>query len=85
MVIILKANNVNLFVSSVLFVFWYHSLNFLDTPLTSQVYDHAVVEFMRFCHRTVSWPEFGHLYLLFLSNSLGKDVHFPLFLKACLV
>jgi hypothetical protein len=28
----LKANKVNLFVSSVLFVFWYHSLNFLDTP-----------------------------------------------------
>jgi hypothetical protein len=27
-----KANRVNLFVSSVLFVFWYHSLNFLDTP-----------------------------------------------------
>jgi hypothetical protein len=32
MAIILKANKVNLFVSSVLFVFWYHSLNFLDTP-----------------------------------------------------
>jgi hypothetical protein len=28
----LKANKVNLFVSSVLFVFWYHSPNFLDTP-----------------------------------------------------
>jgi hypothetical protein len=28
MAIILKANKVNLFVSSVLFVFWYHSLNF---------------------------------------------------------
>jgi hypothetical protein len=32
MAIILKANKVNLFVSSVSFVFWYHSLNFLDTP-----------------------------------------------------
>jgi hypothetical protein len=32
MAIILKANKVNLFVSSVLFVFWYHSLNFIDTP-----------------------------------------------------
>jgi hypothetical protein len=32
MAIILKANEVNLFVSSVLFVFWYHSLNILDTP-----------------------------------------------------
>jgi hypothetical protein len=31
---ILKANKVNLFVSSVLFVFWYHSPNFLDTPHT---------------------------------------------------
>jgi hypothetical protein len=29
--IILKANKVNLFVSSVWFVFWYHSPNFLDT------------------------------------------------------
>jgi hypothetical protein len=32
MAIILKANKVNLFVSSVLFVFWYHSPKFLDTP-----------------------------------------------------
>jgi hypothetical protein len=32
MAIILKANKVNLFVSSVLFVFCYHSPNFLDTP-----------------------------------------------------
>jgi hypothetical protein len=32
MAIILKANKVNLFVYSVLFVFWYHSLNVLDTP-----------------------------------------------------
>jgi hypothetical protein len=32
MAIILKTNKVNLFVCSVLFVFWYHSPNFLDTP-----------------------------------------------------
>jgi hypothetical protein len=32
MAIILKDNKVNLFVSSSLFVFWYHSPNFLDTP-----------------------------------------------------
>jgi hypothetical protein len=32
MAIILKANKVNLFISSVLFVFWYNSPNFLDTP-----------------------------------------------------
>jgi hypothetical protein len=32
MAIRLKANEVNLFVSSVLFVFWYHSPNVLDTP-----------------------------------------------------
>jgi hypothetical protein len=31
MAIILKANKVNLFVSSVLCVFWYHSPNVLDT------------------------------------------------------
>jgi hypothetical protein len=35
MTIILKANKVNLFASSVLFVFWYHSPNFLDTPRVS--------------------------------------------------
>jgi hypothetical protein len=29
---ILKANKVNLFVSSVFFFFWYHSPNILDTP-----------------------------------------------------
>jgi hypothetical protein len=32
MAIILKANKVNLCVPSVLFVFWYHSPNLLDTP-----------------------------------------------------
>jgi hypothetical protein len=32
MAIILKVNKVNLFVSSVLFVFWYDSPNFLETP-----------------------------------------------------
>jgi hypothetical protein len=31
MAIILKANKVDLFVSSVSFVFWYHSPNVLDT------------------------------------------------------
>jgi hypothetical protein len=34
MAIILKANKVNLLVSSFLFVFWYHSQNVLDTPRT---------------------------------------------------
>jgi hypothetical protein len=34
MTIILKANKFNLFVSSVLFIFWYHSPNVLDTPRT---------------------------------------------------
>jgi hypothetical protein len=32
-----EVNKVNLFVSSPLFVFWYHSPNVLDTPLTSNV------------------------------------------------
>jgi hypothetical protein len=42
MAIILKANKVNLFVSSVLFVFWYHSPNVLDTPHTSDHIDMRV-------------------------------------------
>jgi hypothetical protein len=36
MAFILKANKVNLFVSSVLFVFWYYLPNFLDTPRMSK-------------------------------------------------
>jgi hypothetical protein len=32
MAFILKANKISLFVSSVLFVCWYHSPNVLDTP-----------------------------------------------------
>jgi hypothetical protein len=32
MAIILKTNKINLFVSSVSFLFWYHLANFLDTP-----------------------------------------------------
>jgi hypothetical protein len=39
MAIILKTNKVNFFVSSVLFVFWYYSLNFLDTPRIIYKYD----------------------------------------------
>jgi hypothetical protein len=35
--VILKANKVNLCVSSVLFVFWYHSPNFLDTPRMNHI------------------------------------------------
>jgi hypothetical protein len=42
MAIILKANKVNLFVCSVLFVFWYHSPNFLDTP---RIFHEVVVLF----------------------------------------
>jgi hypothetical protein len=37
MAIILKANKVNLFVPSVLFVFCYHSPNYLDTPRTKEI------------------------------------------------
>jgi hypothetical protein len=44
MAIILKANKVNLFVSSVLFVYWYHSPNVLDTPrISSDVVSYARV------------------------------------------
>jgi hypothetical protein len=43
MAIILKAIKVNLFVSSVLFVFSYHSPNFLDTSRTVPFVDATVV------------------------------------------
>jgi hypothetical protein len=54
MAIILKANKVNLFVSSVLFVFWYHSPNFLDTPRTTAHNSHQI------CVRVVP-PEDGQV------------------------
>jgi hypothetical protein len=41
MAIILKANKVNLFGSSVLFVFWDQSPNFLDTP--RMMYDNVYI------------------------------------------
>jgi hypothetical protein len=37
MMIILKAKKVNSFVSSVLFVFWYHLQNIVDTPHISNI------------------------------------------------
>jgi hypothetical protein len=43
MAIILTENKVNLFVSSVLFVFWYHSADFLHTPrIITYISEHAV-------------------------------------------
>jgi hypothetical protein len=61
MAIILKANKVNLFVSSVLFVFWYHSPNFLDTPRITPVYSLrgkcAYDEFAKYCNRI--WADLG--------------------------
>jgi hypothetical protein len=46
MAIILKANKVNLFVSSVLFVFWYHSPNVLDTPRSRTNEVHFCIQFI---------------------------------------
>jgi hypothetical protein len=43
MAIILKANKANLFVSSLLFVFWYHSPNFLDTPRMMHGYQNNAI------------------------------------------
>jgi hypothetical protein len=38
MAIVLKAKKINLFVYSLLFVFWYYSPNFLDTPHIEALY-----------------------------------------------
>jgi hypothetical protein len=46
MTIILKAYKVNFFVSSVLFVFWYHSPNVLDTPRIKENAEALVVASM---------------------------------------
>jgi hypothetical protein len=42
MALILKAKKVNLFVSSVLFVFWYHSPNILDTPCIYHIISYII-------------------------------------------
>jgi hypothetical protein len=47
MAIILKANKVNLFVSSFLFVFWYHSPKFLDTPRKNHVGNEDYYDYSR--------------------------------------
>jgi hypothetical protein len=44
----LKANKVNFFVSSVLFVFWYHSPNFMYTPRTYSMGQNPAWEANRF-------------------------------------
>jgi anaerobic C4-dicarboxylate transporter len=48
MAIILKANRVNLFVSSILFVVWYHSPNLLYTPRMSLQLDcfHCLITYI---------------------------------------
>jgi hypothetical protein len=47
MAIILKANKVNLLVSSLLFVFWYHSPNFLDTTYKHVLHSMETVDGQR--------------------------------------
>jgi hypothetical protein len=53
MAIILKASKVSLLVCSVLFVFWYHSPNFSDTPSTSvqHIYSFILVQ----QHVSIHW------------------------------
>jgi hypothetical protein len=58
MAIILKANKVNLFVSSVLFVFWYHSPNFLDTPRRNRHVHQESADFADTC-AGITWVCFG--------------------------
>jgi hypothetical protein len=53
MAIILKAKKVNLFVYSVLFVFWYHSPNVLDTR---HIYDISWLRVNLATHQTVINP-----------------------------
>jgi hypothetical protein len=56
---IFKDNKVNLFVSSLLFVFWYHSPNFLDTKRTKlYVYSRgqAVAQFCKGPWKIVRLP-----------------------------
>jgi hypothetical protein len=53
----LKANKVHLFVSSVLFVFWYHSPNVLNTP--------------HICN--ISWPRVKERVELYLYSPFGPS------------
>jgi hypothetical protein len=59
MMIILKANKVYLFVSSVLFVFWYHSPNVLDTPHICNISRLRVqsTKYVAFREMSVEWHD----------------------------
>jgi hypothetical protein len=70
----LKVNKVNLFVSSVLFVFWYHSPNILDTPHIcniSRLRVKATISFTSVRPRETTRPPLGgfSLNLIYEDNS----------------
>jgi hypothetical protein len=54
MVIILKASKVNLFVSSVLFVFWYHSPNFLTHLIRHCIHKQWLIQIWKDNHTRVA-------------------------------
>jgi hypothetical protein len=66
LVIILKANKVNLFISSVLFVFWYHSPNVLDT---SRMCMYVYMYIIHSCHLNS-----GLLHITTIFNSSTKGL-----------
>jgi hypothetical protein len=76
MMIILKANKVKLFESSVLFVFWYHSLNVLDTPRIcniSRLRVKCIITNTMHCLFLVYWIKIPlHVSGIYSSSSGGK-------------
>jgi hypothetical protein len=80
MAIILKANKVSLFVSSVLFVFWYHSPNFLDTPRMP----HLSFPEAALSSRSLVWQCARHKFLLAQSRICEQRLLASSCLSVCL-
>jgi hypothetical protein len=75
MAIISKTNKVNLFESSVLFVFWYHSPNVLDTP---HMYKNCHLLFHKICRPICTFwknSEFGSFFVFWhQSTHIGRSL-----------
>jgi hypothetical protein len=69
----LKANKVNLFASSVLLVFWYHSTNLLDTPRNH----YRVTHCLYFCVWELKPCRAGYVFLPYTSNLAIEALLFP--------
>jgi hypothetical protein len=85
MTIILKANKVNLFSSSVLFVFRYHSPNVLDTPRIPPLYVSTLLCHPQWAHTGPAQRQHQHIDCMYghhtgLHKSCNNKIILPILL-----